>query len=229
MVFHIALFFDRLAYFCCRFDHKARYEANFFDRYYSCKYICEVCAATRATSKGFDALMYCDFNRDAARRLTRISNDEYGSTCREISPWSHLEGWTVRSATHDLMHTLYLGIGRDLVPSLLADWVDLKLLGAGGPETQLATLSREMRLKFKQEQRLGNFGVVLMFPFPLLALNRLRISVRKMSFTVKNTRLNKKYPELSRGWKASHVKMVLWFMSKKAVELASTNSEPLTI
>ena len=150
--FDLVNFRDRFAYFCCRFDHKARYEANFFPRYYSCKYICEVCAATRETCKGSDALSYCDFNADAARHLTRISNDEYHKTCDENSPWSCMEGWTVRSATHDLMHTLYLGIARDLVPSLLADWIDLKILGSDSCEKQLAALSREMRLAFKQAQ-----------------------------------------------------------------------------
>lgn len=54
-----------------------------------------------------------------------------------------------------------------------------------------------------------------------------RISVRKLSFTARNTGLdsNSEYPELSTAWKAAHIKVVLWFLCLKAVEFANATKE----
>lgn len=50
------------------------------------------------------------------------------------------------------MHTAYLGIGRDLVSSLLGDFIDHGVLGGGSIDDQLARLSREMQQRFKTER-----------------------------------------------------------------------------
>lgn len=51
----------------------------------------------------------------------------------------------------------------------------------------------------------------------------LRISVRKLGFTPRNLNLDgdkKTFPELGTVFKAAHVKMILWFLTVKAVEFA---------
>lgn len=47
--------------------------------------------------------------------------------------------------------------------------------------------------------------------------------MRRIFFTEVNTGLDKpssEYPALARCWKAAHVKVILWYMAKKAVEFA---------
>lgn len=48
------------------------------------------------------------------------------------------------------MHCVYLGIGRDIVSNLLADFEDLGLLGEGSLEENLRSFSIEMNNEFKR-------------------------------------------------------------------------------
>lgn len=56
----------------------------------------------------------------------------------------------------------------------------------------------------------------------------LRISVRKLFFTERNTGLidPSSYPVLGSAFKAAHIKMIMWFMTIKAVEFAETTGVP---
>lgn len=65
---------SRAAYFLFRADHKARIEANFFERNYMCNFICECCAARRPNQSGDDSMNYQNFRPDCPRYLTRISH-----------------------------------------------------------------------------------------------------------------------------------------------------------
>ena len=47
----------------------------------------------------------------------------------------------MKSCFHDAMHTIYLGIGRDIVSNILADMVDCGVLGPGSLDEQLRRLS----------------------------------------------------------------------------------------
>ena len=51
--------------------------------------------------------------------------------------------------------------------------------------------------------------------------------MRKLQFTAKNTGLgtNSEYPELGSAWKAAHVKVLLGYMARKAVQFASETGE----
>ena len=57
----------------------------------------------------------------------------------------------------------------------------------------------------------------------------LRISVRKVIFTPRNVGLTKdsEFPELNSAWKASHVKMILWYVTHRACEVAKANPESI--
>ena len=119
----------RAAYHTCRYDAKARVEANNFERYYSCRLICESCMAENCTKRSNPSMWYFDFRNDRPRHLTYITDRTYRATTLELSPWTQVDGWTLGTCLHDWMHSVYLGTARDLLPSLLQDWLDLGLLG----------------------------------------------------------------------------------------------------
>ena len=54
----------------------------------------------------------------------------------------------MKSCFHDAMHTIYLGIGRDIVSNILADMVDCRVLGPGGLDEQLRRLILDMHSIF---------------------------------------------------------------------------------
>jgi len=56
----------------------------------------------------------------------------------------------------------------------------------------------------------------------------LRISVRKLFFTERNTGLIEpnSYPVLGSAFKAAHIKMILWFLTQKAIEFADRTGAP---
>ena len=64
----------------------------------------------------------------------------------------------------DILHVVFLGTAKDLLPSLLADWLDHGLLG--GPnmsiDDRLRAFSLEMHAAFRQERSLmQSFAIFL--------------------------------------------------------------------
>ncbi|CAL1166148.1 unnamed protein product, partial [Cladocopium goreaui] len=197
------------AYFAARYDAKARVETNNFLRHYGCSLICEQCLASKISKTTDDRMCYKDFRLESPRWLTRINHDTYMRTTppRAISPWHIIPGWSLESCLHDIMHVVYLGTGRDLVASLLGDFLECGVLGPPhlSVDHRLRLFSIEMNKFFKSE----------------------KISVRKLQFTAKNTGLgtNSEYPELGSAWKAAHVKVLLGYMACKAVQFASETGD----
>lgn len=218
----------RCAYFCCRFDGKARAETNCFDRYYNCMRICEACLAEKPTKKSNPAMWYHDFRECAPRHLTRIDDTTYRNTCKVLSPWHHIAGWTLGTAMHDFMHVIYLGTARDLIGSLIADMLDCGVLGPSDIPVakRLRQLSILMHRSFKEKKsgaHIGPFYIPLcffMFGARSGVVGALRLGVRKLVFTESNCGLTEGFPELGSAWKAANVKLVLWFIAEKAVEFA---------
>ena len=235
----------RGAYFAARYDAKARVEANNFLRHYGCSLICEQCLASKISKTTDDRMCYKDFRLESPRWMTRINHDTYMRTTppRAISPWHIIPGWSLESCLHDIMHVVYLGTGRDLVASLLGDFLECGVLGSSdlSVDHRLRLFSIEMNKFFKSEkyfaqiyQTFSYFGNKYLSIFDCLQRSRflltsgsLRISVRKLQFTAKNTGLgtNSEYPELGSAWKAAHVKVLLGYMGRKAVQFASETGE----
>lgn len=94
---------------------------------------------------------YTNFKADSPRYLTYLTDEDYRNTAQRLSPWIVMEGWRLKSCFHDMMHTVYLGIGRDIVSNVLADMVDCDCLGPGDLNQQLRRLSLEMHKCFKHE------------------------------------------------------------------------------
>lgn len=100
----------KAAYFGMRYDMKARYQANFFERWYNCGSICESCMAQQPFKNSDPAMNYKDFRETAVHRMTVISHETYCRTATIPSPWLAVEGWTLGTAFRDPMHCMYLGI-----------------------------------------------------------------------------------------------------------------------
>lgn len=96
-------------------------------------------------------MLYTDFRPDRPRHLTTINDQTYRATAPKVSPWHVVEGWTLGTAFWDIMHVLYLGTARDLIPSLLGDFAEKNMLGdpTRSLDEQLRTFSVEMNRVFK--------------------------------------------------------------------------------
>ena len=136
-------------------------ECNFFDRWYNCTLICESCMSQNRKHKNSDpAMWYDDFRDSSPRHLTTVDDQTYRRTCKTISPYSCIPGWTLGTTLRDIMHIVYLGTAQDLIPSLLADWISHDILGEPGQSVneRLRAFSLEMHQVFKQEQTPGLNG-----------------------------------------------------------------------
>lgn len=157
----IQLHCGRGAYFCSRYDGKARAETNEFDRYFKCRMCCDLCMAERPTARSNPTMWYMDFRADAPHTLTCINDATYKATTLKVSPWTEIEGWKLGTAMHDLMHVVYLGTARDLIPSLLQDWLDHGCLGSCDRpvDERLRSFSLEMIRTFKKNRRPSVHGL----------------------------------------------------------------------
>ncbi len=142
----------RGVYFNFRYDAKARVECNFFyDRYYLKNRICETCMACKPTGKDADPNMnYQDF-RDGPRQMTFLNDETYRRTATIVSPWHKMPGWTLHTCCHDLLHVVFLGTAKDMIGSLLADWIDHDLLEGRTVDEKLKLFSLEMHSSLRAE------------------------------------------------------------------------------
>lgn len=110
--------------------------------------------AENPTPKSNPQMWYFDFRANRPRHLTTIGDATYRATTLLISPWAQVEGWTLESCFHDWMHLVYLGTAKDLIPSLLQDWLDMGFLGdASIPvDRRLRTFSISMHKGFKENK-----------------------------------------------------------------------------
>lgn len=140
-----------------RYDAKARVETNEFQRHYGCTNICESCCAQNPLYRHDPEMSYHNFSPDSARHLTTIDHETYMRTCDNVSPWHQVPGWRLDTCLHDLMHVVFLGTARDLISSLLADFLEHGVLGdVGEPiNTRLRKFSLDMHKAFKSEESLG--------------------------------------------------------------------------
>jgi len=149
-----------------RFDAKARVETNEFEKHYGCTFICESCMAQNPLNKHDPEMSYQDFRADSARHLTTIDDETYRRTCSNVSPWAAVPGWKLETCLHDLMHVLYLGTARDLIASLLADFVEFGCLGDESEplHSRLRRFSIDMHQAFRAE-KINSFCLASKFSF----------------------------------------------------------------
>ena len=142
----------RLAYLGFKADMKARKEAHMFERNFNCNFICEACMATKA--KPNLPCPFTDFSEHAAHRLSNISHATYVRTAPVLSPWAVMPGFHLHSVFRDLMHILFLGTIRVMIPSIIMFWVRFNALDGGSLAEKLQLLSKDMEQKCKQNGKL---------------------------------------------------------------------------
>ena len=97
---------------------------------------------------------FTDFSEDAAHKLSVISHETYVRTARIVSPWVTMPGFHLDSVFRDLMHILFLGTVRTMIPSCIMFWVRFNALDGGSMAERLQILSRDMKQQCKANGKL---------------------------------------------------------------------------
>ena len=131
-------------------------------------------------------MTYKDFRPNLPRYLTRINHETYMRTTPAafLSPWRVLPGWSLESCLHDMMHVVYLGTARDLIPSLLGDFLECGVLGSPdlSVDYRLKLFSIEMNRFFTKERLFGQFSMQSDFHVYLLFLWHLGMNPKEFCF-----------------------------------------------
>ncbi len=113
-----------------------------FQRYYACKNVCCKCEAhTTAADK-----LYSDMSSAAGWRQRPIDTQRYLQLCPQVcrTPLTEIIGWSWELGNmEDVMHTVFLGIGADLVATTLVRLCQLGWYGEGSLACQLACCHAE--------------------------------------------------------------------------------------
>ena len=123
----------RFAFAGWKGDLKARAETHMHARNYQATFICDQCCATQAFPKAPRVTLYTDFSAAALWRETILDAEAYVQTC--TSPWATISGFRPELLHWDLMHIVYIGFARDVIGSMLGEFVLQGLLPAAPTET----------------------------------------------------------------------------------------------
>ncbi|CAL1151780.1 unnamed protein product [Cladocopium goreaui] len=197
----------RACYVGFKADLKARHECHGFSRWYKSSLICEQCLARRDI-KSPDSMNYRNFTSSAAWPLTMLDHDQW-MTLGEHSDWNLVEGFRLESVGFDLMHNVFLGVGKDLVGS------GLKLLIQQGAfdhvegvhddlDKALGVIHQEM------VQDCKNHGLFL---------------PSKPVLSVAGLCGDDDYAMLNSRFKACHCKVMVWWLAFKSQQAADANQD----
>jgi len=153
-------------------DLKARWQCHNFTNYYKCRKLCDRCSAVQPATNTPDAMSYKNTSKTAPYARTCIDHDEYVRTARSVSPWSVVPGWQFETVSFDLMHIIFLGIGKNHIPSCLKI---LHMFGyhyeAGESNANfLKMVSLEMKQDCREHRFLSPHAYVVTFGFTPLNL-----------------------------------------------------------
>lgn len=201
-----------MAFLLFKSDMKARMECHrFYKENYLCKKICDRCAAERMTTDAYPRMCYTDMSESAPYKATVKSHTSYLASTRTPTFWLAMPGFQHEACTFDWMHLVYLGTGRDLLPSSLKL---LRLLGfhyvEGESESAyLQRASLDLRATCKEH------GLYIPRSAYLTLANC-------------NTFGREDYAELGSRFKAAHVKTMLWW-TQRVVQKVADRSDPRTV
>lgn len=174
-------------------DAKARKETHNFANFYSCNYICNLCPAC----KHRPLLSYANFKASAKHRQYILSHEGYMASrpLQQLTPWHQLPGFDHIRALYDAMHSLHLGIGKDITAQLCYDLCRFGLVGdvSKGLDSQLQTLWQEFRRWCRA--------------------NSMKYSRRKITAKVIGMSEAGKFPEMNSRTKAAHIKPLAHFLA----------------
>ena len=195
----------RLAYHGFKADAKARKETHKFNRSYQHNQICETCFAERPNKYGDPRLTFKNFFPCAAHRMTELSHSNYVASSHDLSPWSDMPGFHVKSLFRDPMHTIYLGTAKEVLASCSGYWSRHGCLPGATLEERLRWVSQRQKEVCSNAGLRGNFK----------------------TYTPANTGLDTttEFPELGSSFKAASVKTSVWFFAKLATEISGCSPE----
>ncbi|CAK8995259.1 unnamed protein product, partial [Durusdinium trenchii] len=197
----------RACYFAFKGDLKARKEVHELPRYYRCNQFCDRCLATQGT-KCPRSMDYRNIASDAAWPMTAISHETYMALDHaSLSPWRCMPGFNFLSITYDFTHNFFLGTARDLCASSIKVFIDNGLVG--DPRTKgmgelLCLVHRRMRSMCREH------GLSL----PC-----------KPNLTLANIGGEDGYFTMGSRWKASHIKLFVWWVAKESDFLGPTSHQ----
>ena len=122
-------------------DLEWRRDAMFEHRNYGANRCCPKCLASKNAGETF----YGDVRETAGWRSTLIGTASYLDNMRRRSPIVDLPGWHVDLTLWDLMHNLYIGVGRDAAASAIVLLVELGYW-QGGVDCSLVSASQAFRV-----------------------------------------------------------------------------------
>lgn len=204
---------------------------------------CDTCLAS--LGKGtHPAMSGRNYSLAAAWWLTRLNHEAYvEKESGPLSPYMNIEGFKIESVVYDLMHNIFLGIGRDLFASGLKLLICKNVWEHLGEDwdTILAGIHLEMHQTCAAYGFLAQFGYVFLFsprlqtqscwiPWLMAAaccsmLQQLRFYLpRKPVLTLSSLNGDgDEFSELSTRYKASHVRLMIFWLAKKSQEAADSN------
>ncbi|CAK9040577.1 unnamed protein product [Durusdinium trenchii] len=198
----------RACYFAMKGDLKARKQMNKFTRHYGCNLLCERCLAQ--TGKHCpDIMSYRNFG-SAAWPMTEISHETYLQFDRDsLSPWACVDGWRLDTVAFDFLHMVYLGTGRDLFASGLRTLIERGVYEHTGIE-DLDDLLDFIHLEMHRDCGEAGFYLPCKPVLNIASLGGLE-----------------DYAELTSRYKASHVKLMLWWLTRKCQVISDGKPDPI--
>ena len=187
------------AFVACTHDAKARYQTHCFRNWYNCQFICDSCPACVHIRQ----LNHANYRRDARWRPHQITHQQYieNTPPESLSPWLGMPGFVLSRALWDLMHTIHLGIAKDLCAQVMADLCRLGYEGDGPLAQQL----RRLWIRFR------------------LYCSRHSIPYSRRKFSPKIIGISDtgglEFPELNSRTKAAHVKPIISFLAYRCKKI----------
>ena len=152
-------------------------------------------------------LVYTDFRSCAAWRRHPVTHDMYlNITPPEVrSPWCAVPSFNIKRCHFDLMHTVHLGVGKDLAAQIAFELCSFGYLGGGSLDDQLMILWLQFR-RWARKHKL---------PF-----NR-RFDHTSIGMPKETQAQQYHFPEMSSRVKAAQIKPLLHFLAYRCREVLS--------
>jgi hypothetical protein len=174
-------------------DAKEKVRQHKFPR--NCNLFCERCLAAKQLqdANGFD------FSDGAAWRSLLVDHSLYSLSTPDflLSPWCIVDGWTIERNHDDMLHTLWLGWGNDLVGQPLFEFI----ITYPSVDAGMTALGIECRQWYRSRK----------IPFSTKPWKASTISVSRHG----------DFPTLETKQKAMKTKLIFSWAARKAVDLVN--------
>ncbi len=154
-------------------------------------------------SKTAERFLFTDLRDEAAWQATIVDIQNFIDNARHFGiepPLCSIEGWTSFALFWDVMHNLYIGIGRDLCGSAIARLIELEFYSKSNDvDVHLAVFSEECR-KWSHAHAVGVYPP---------NLDHLSLGMAETTDKLKGCT----FPELDA--KAAHVKLYMMFLASE--------------